>query len=283
MPRPPLPNGYKRALGPLVCVLLLAAPPVLGPADAQSGRTIVDGTAVQGGLVTGRTQPGARLRLGDRAVPVGRTGRFAFGFGRDAGPAARLHVAYADGASETIGLAVGQRQYDEQRIDGVAPRFVDPPAGVAPRIAEDRRRVGQARAGFRDVVHFLQTFKRPAPGPVTGVYGSRRIFNGQPRRPHSGLDIGAPEGTPVLAPAAGRVTLVRDLYFSGNTVILDHGHGVFSTFLHMSAVEVEEGAEVAQGAPIGRVGATGRVTGPHLHWALNWYGVRLDPALLLER
>lgn len=244
-------------------------------------RTHIEGDLIQGGLIIGRTEPGAKVRLGENRIPVGANGLFAFGFRRDASPQIKLTIIYLDGGKDLFDLAVGQRDYDIQRIEGVASRLVEPPAETLNRIARDRELVGAARTGFRDVAHFIEGFVWPVRGPITGVFGSQRIFNGQARAPHSGVDIAAPDGTPVLAPAAGRVSLRGDLYFSGNTVIIDHGHGINSTYLHMSTVAVVEGQEIAQGDVIGAVGATGRATGPHLHWGMNWFGVRLDPELLV--
>ena len=260
--------------------LLLLSALFATPLAAQV-RTVLDGAGVQGGLVVGRTEPGAVVRLDDTVVRVGAGGDFVFGLGRDAAARAVLVIRYGDGFEETRSLEIGRRDYDIQRIDGVAPRFVAPPPETAERIQQDRVRIGAARREFRDPGPLPGRFIWPLAGPVTGVYGSQRIFNGEPRRPHFGLDIAAPEGAAIVAPAAGRVRLTHDLYFSGNSVILDHGHGVTTTYIHMSAIDVEEGEVLAQGDLIGRVGSTGRATGPHLHLGLNWYALALDPALLL--
>ncbi len=244
-------------------------------------RTFIEGEPVQGGLIVGQTDPGAEVRLGENRIPVGSEGLFAFGFRRDAPPQISLKIDFSDGGVELFDLKVRQREFDVQRIEGVAQSFVEPPEETLNRIAREREMVSAARTGFRDISHFVDGFVWPVRGPITGVFGSQRIFNGQPRAPHSGVDIAAAEGTPVRAPATGIVILRGDLYFSGNTLIIDHGHGVNSTYLHMSEVFVVDGQEVAQGDIIGAVGATGRVTGPHLHWGVNWFGVRLDPELLV--
>jgi len=178
---------------------------------------------------------------------------------------------------------VARRSYDVQRIDGVPERTVTPPAEVLARIRREQALVDRARAPVSARQDFLSGFARPLEGPITGVYGSARIYNGVPKNPHYGLDIAAPSGTLVRAPAAGVVRLAQpDLYFSGGTLIVDHGQGLTSTFIHLSALLVAEGDELARGEPIARVGATGRATGPHLDWRMNWQDVRIDPALVLR-
>lgn len=255
--------------------LLLAA-----PAAAQE-RTRLDGEAVQGGFLVGQTEPGTALMLEMRPVPVAADGTFVIGFDRDAPETAILHIRYPDGREEAKTVAIRQREFRIQRIDGVPQRYVDPPAAVIDRIIRELWQVRYARADFRDMRHFLQTFEWPVTGRITGVYGSQRIYNGVPRRYHSGLDISAVTGTPIRAPAPGIVVLTGHLYFAGKTVILDHGHGIFSTYIHMSEIAVEEGQQVATGEVLGQVGTTGRTLGAHLHWGLNWYDVRLDPQLLM--
>ena len=160
--------------------------------------------------------------------------------------------------------------------------MVTPPPELLARIREEGAIVRAARAFDTAETHLFAPFAWPARGPISGVYGSQRVLNGEPRQPHFGVDIAAPEGTPVRAPAGGEIRLAEvDLYYSGGTVILDHGHGLSSTFLHMSRVDVAVGQRVAQGEVIGAIGATGRVTGAHLDWRMNWFERRLDPALLV--
>jgi murein DD-endopeptidase MepM/ murein hydrolase activator NlpD len=177
-------------------------------------------------------------------------------------------------------LKIRQRDYPEQHVDGLAPAQVTPPESVRARIRADAAKVAAARATDTDRGEALDDFVWPAVGPITGVFGSRRVLNGTPRARHFGVDVAAGEGTEVVAVAGGIVRLADDLYFSGNTVVIDHGHGLSSSYLHLSQMSVAEGDEVAQGAPIGRIGATGRATGPHLDWRVNWFGARLDPALV---
>jgi murein DD-endopeptidase MepM/ murein hydrolase activator NlpD len=238
------------------------------------------GHLTQGGFVVGHTTPGARVLLGDRALKVGDDGLFVFGFGRDQAPNAQLTIIQPDGTVEQQTLEVEQRTFDIQRIDNLDQAKVTPnPADLA-RIKADQEKVNAARGGEPTAAEdFLVPFVWPAQGPISGVYGSQRILNGEPRAPHYGLDIAAPEGSPVVAPAPGIVRLVaNDFFLTGGTVIVDHGFGVQSTFIHMKAVKAKIGTRVAQGEVIGHVGQTGRATGPHLHWGMTWLDVRLDPA-----
>ena len=247
-----------------------------------AGQLELDGAFQQGGLIIGTTEPGAQVVLGDRPVRVTSTGRFILGFGRDAGPNARLTVTYPDGTAKELPLFVEQRTYQVQRIDGLPPKMVTPPEEVLARIRKDNAKIAEVRAIDRPEALFERGFIWPARGRITGVFGSQRILNGQPRRPHYGIDIAAPVGTPVVAPSDGVVSLAEgDLYYTGGTVILDHGHGLTSAFLHLEEVTVVPGQLVGQGERLGTVGATGRATGPHLDWRINWFTERLDPALLV--
>jgi len=168
-------------------------------------------------------------------------------------------------------------------VQGVPEATVNPPPAIAARIEREQAEVARARRRDDARADFDVEFQWPLTGRVSGVYGSQRIYNGTPKSAHSGLDVAAPKGEPVLAPAAGIVTFAEpDLYLTGGTVLLDHGHGLSSSFLHLSALEVAVGQRLQQGEPIGRVGATGRATGPHLHWGLNWFDLRLDPQLLVD-
>lgn len=243
----------------------------------------LDGSLSQGGLIVGHAPPGTRIELDGKTVRVAEDGLFAFGFGRDAAPEANLVITYSGGAIERRTLAIGQRQYRVQRIDGLPPAMVTPPPEVLARIRRENARIAEARARDTRANWFEGGFIRPTEGPVSGVYGSQRILNGEPRRPHYGLDIAPPEGTAVIAPAGGIVALAETaLYYTGGTVMIDHGHGVVSVFSHLSALDVEEGQSVEQGTRIGAVGSTGRATGPHLDWRVNWFTERLDPALLID-
>lgn len=249
--------------------------------DAPAGLAW-QGDFSQGGFVTGTAAPGTALMLGERAVPVTSDGRFVFGFGRDEPPRATLAVRRPDGRTETVTLAVASRQYDIQRIDGLPSAQVTPPAAVLARIRRENEMIAAVRQRNSPWTDVLQGWIWPAPGPISGVYGSQRILNGEPRQPHFGIDIAAPTGTPVVASTAGEVVMAeKDLYFTGGTVILDHGMGVTGAYSHLQSIAVRVGDRVRQGQVIGTVGATGRATGPHLDWRVNWFDVRIDPLRLL--
>lgn len=239
------------------------------------------GSWLQGGMILGRVAPVAKVSLAGKPVLVGRDGYFVIGLGRDAPGEAELTLTDPLG-SHTYRFEVRRRDYQVQRVDGVPERTVTPPPEVLQRIRREQELVDRARAEVSARQDFLEGFIRPLQGPITGVYGSARIYNGVPRSPHYGLDIAAPTGALVQAPASGVVRLVHpDLYFSGGTLIVDHGQGLNSTFIHLSEILVAEGDEVRRGDPIARVGATGRATGPHLDWRMNWHDQRIDPALVL--
>ncbi|MEC9347140.1 MAG: M23 family metallopeptidase [Pseudomonadota bacterium] len=179
-------------------------------------------------------------------------------------------------------LEITQRTWLEQRIEGLPQRMVTPPDEVVERIRRENAAIAGVRALDTPGALFAQGWQWPAIGPVSGVYGSRRILNGQPRQPHFGIDVAVPTGTPVIAPTDAVVRMAEpDLYFTGGTVMLDHGHGVTSVYSHLSRIDVTVGQTVKAGEPIGAVGATGRATGAHLDWRINWFGERLDPALFV--
>ena len=252
-----------------------------GRADA-SDRTTFHGSFTQGALITARTEPGAEIVLDGLPVRTSPDGVFALGFAYDAPERAALSIRFRDGSREDRTLVIAPRRYDIQRLDGLPPRQVTPAPDDLERIKQERALIVAARAADRTTPWFAGGFVWPVLGPISGVYGSQRILNGEARRPHMGVDVAAPTGTPVVAAADGIVTLARaDTFFNGHLVILDHGHGVSTSYAHLSAIEVRTGDTVRQGAPIGRVGATGRVTGAHLHWGLNLFELPLDPALVV--
>ncbi len=241
-----------------------------------------DGTFTQGALIVGRTIAGAKVALDGVPLPVDAGGAFAFGFAYNAKRDWSLTVTAPGGATVTRALAVAPRQYRIQRIDGVDQKYVEPPPEVMKRLEEEYHLVRKARATQSALPFFATGFVWPAQGRISGVYGSQRIVNGKPLRPHFGLDVAAPTGAPIVAAAAGTVTLAHeDLYFSGKTVIIDHGFGVSTVYIHMSRLAVKTGDKVAQGQMIGAIGNTGRSTGPHLHWGLNWNQEYLDPATVV--
>ncbi|MSP66583.1 MAG: M23 family peptidase [Alphaproteobacteria bacterium] len=262
----------------LAALLLFLALPV------AAGILELPTDSVQGALVVGRTEPDAVVRFDGRDFRVSPEGWFVIGFGREAPPWAQVEVRFADGGWAVHEIAVAPRVWEIQRIDGLAPNLVTPSPTELTRIRHEAALVAAARGHDRPLTEFLAGFRWPAEGPVSGVYGSQRILNGAPRQPHYGLDIAAPRGAPVAAPAGGVVTLAApDLYFTGGTLVIDHGHGVSSTFSHLDRLDVGEGQVVARGQVVGAVGATGRATGPHLDWRINLFDLRLDPELVVPR
>jgi murein DD-endopeptidase MepM/ murein hydrolase activator NlpD len=249
---------------------------------AQASELHLEGQLIQGGLVRGQVAPGSAVWLDGRALRVAADGWFVFGFGRDAAERAELVARAPDGREERRAVSVAKRTYKVQQINGLPPREVTPPAELLARIEAEDRLIEAARQRDSDGLGFMQDMAWPVHGRISGVYGSQRVLNGEPRAPHRGLDIAAPPGTPVGAMASGVVALAEPaMYLTGGTVMIDHGHGVHSIYVHLKDVLVEVGQEVAQGAVLGTVGATGRATGPHLHWGVYWFDQAVDPALLV--
>ncbi len=256
---------------------LCLASPVLA-ADPVS----LSGNFCQGGMIIGQAPAGSEVSLDGRRLRLSPAGDFVFGFDRDHPASAKLDVSLPDGSRWSRELEVAAREYAIQRIDGLPPKQVTPDPESLARIRQEGAMAAAARRTDDPRLDFKQAFIWPSIGPISGVYGSQRILNGEPRRPHYGVDVAAPTGTPVRAPAAGIVTLAHpDMYFSGGTLILDHGHGISSSFLHLSRILVQQGQRVEQGDKIAEIGATGRVTGAHLDWRMNWFGERIDPQLLV--
>ncbi len=236
----------------------------------------------QGERVIGRIAAGCTVRLQTRTLRVAPDGTFVFGVGRDAPSLLQVRAGSDPARLQAFDVEVTPRRWRVERVDGVPESTVNPPPAIAARIREEQARVARARDRDDPRLDFASAFRRPVEGRISGVYGSQRILNGTPKDPHYGLDIAAPDGTPVMAPAGGVVTFADpDLYLTGGTLLLDHGHGVSSVFIHLRRIDAAPGQRVERGDPIGAVGATGRASGPHLHWGLNWFDVRLDPALLL--
>lgn len=258
-------------LGVIGCAatLMLAAMQVM----AQS----IPATVSQGGLVIASVAPGSKVTINGKPVHVGEDGTVVFGAGRDEqGP---LTVSINGRSSQTI--RVLPRDWPIERVNGVPPKTVNPPPEIAERINREQAEVAVARDRDDDREDFTHGFIWPVQGRISGRFGNQRIYNGDPKAPHSGMDIAVPQGTPVKAPASGVVTFAKpDLYLTGGTILIDHGFGLSSNFLHLSRLDVRVGDRVAQGQVIGAAGMTGRATGPHVHWGFNWFGVRLDPLLL---
>jgi len=243
----------------------------------------LDGDPVQGGLIFGHSEPGSRAYLEGKEIAVSTNGDFVLGFGRDESGRKVLKITHAAGSDETINLDVATRQYQIERVNGLPPSTVKPDPAALQRIRDEAAMVAAARSRRDDRTDYIDGFSWPTKGRISGVYGSQRILNGEPGRPHFGVDIAAKEGSPVYAPADGIITLAHPgMYFSGGTIILDHGQGLSSSFLHLSRILVDSGATVRKGDLIARVGATGRASGPHLDWRMNWLDRRVDPQLLLQ-
>ena len=260
-------------------VWLLSVPAVfaLTPADLA-----LQPSYVQGAVVRGKAPANTQVFVGDRALRLSADGQFVFGIGRDTKKDQRLTLVDGSGNKSILDIGVQARSYNIQRVEGVPEKTVNPPEEDLARIRKESSLAYRARDIDSALTDFSSTFIWPLIGPITGVYGSQRVYNGTPKNPHFGVDVARPTGTVVTAPAGGVVRLAYDdMYFSGGTLIVDHGHGLTSTFIHLSAILVQEGQRVELGDAIAKVGATGRATGPHLDWRMNWYEHRVDPQTLV--
>ena len=242
-----------------------------------------EGKFIQGSFILGKTEPGSEVFIDKRKVKVTPDGFFVFGLGRDR----KYDVVITlnkDGNKQKIVKKVQKRQYEIQRIDGLDEKKVTPPEEVYERIKTENKWIGEARAIESNLTFFTKKFIVPIENAIiTGVYGSQRILNGKPKWPHYGLDFAADEGTKIKAMLDGTVTLVEpDLFYTGGTLIFDHGHGISTLYMHMEKILVKKDQKVKQGDIIGTVGATGRATGAHLDVRLNWFQIRLDPATVLD-
>ena len=263
-----------------ICLLGFILLLVATPSGAQSLR--LEGDAIQGGLMVGWAEPGSIVRLDGHPLKLRDDGRLLFGFGRNAPPLAIVEVRYPDGREEARRIEITSRDYEVQKIDGLPSNMVTPSAEELERIRAENKQIAEGRGRDSDVAHFDSGYVWPLIGTVTGVYGTQRILNGEPRQPHFGIDIAAPEGVPVHAAATGVVTLVHDdMFYTGGTIMLDHGYGLTSLYSHLSAVDVAVGQLIQKGERIGAVGSSGRATGAHLDWRINLFTTRLDPALLV--
>ena len=284
------------ARGAILSLLLLAfagvvpaqtappAEPAIGGGAIPARATRLPASASQGAMVIGNTHPAAVVEYAGRTLRVTPYGSFVFGIGRDATGEAVLRIKQPATGWVEHRIAITPRAWPVERIDGVPPATVDPPKAIAERIEREQARVSAARERDDARTGFAQVFAWPLQGRISGRFGNQRVYNGTPKSPHSGMDIAAPTGTPVNAPADGVVSFAdAGLYLTGGTLVLDHGHGISSNFLHLSRIDVRPGDVVRQGDVVGAVGATGRATGPHLHWGMNWFDVRIDPLLVLER
>ena len=240
------------------------------------------GKFLQGHFIVGITNPSAKIIIDKKEVKVSKDGFFAFGIDRDRKFDLTI-TKIQDGKKEKIVKKVLKRKYNIQRIDGLEESKVTPPESVYKRIKEENNKIGKARAINSDLPFFKNQFIMPVKGIISGVYGSQRILNGKPKWPHYGIDIAAKKGTMIKSSGSGTVTMAEDdLYYTGGTIIMDHGHGISTIYSHLESVMVSVGDKINQGDIIGTVGSTGRSTGPHLDFRLNWFQTRLDPMSLLE-
>ncbi|MDB3920038.1 M23 family metallopeptidase [Candidatus Pelagibacter sp.] len=240
------------------------------------------GKFIQGHFILGKTNPDAKILVGKKEVKISKDGFFVFGIDRDR----KFDLTFTktlNGKKSIITKKVLKRQYNIQRIDGLAESKVTPPESVYKRIKKENNAIGEARAINSDLIYFKEKFIMPVEGIISGVYGSQRILNGKPRWPHYGIDIAAKQGTMIKSSGTGVVTMAEDdLYYTGGTVIMDHGHGISTIYSHLENVLVSVGDRINQGDIIGTVGSTGRSTGPHLDFRINWFQTRLDPMSVLK-
>ena len=238
-----------------------------------------EGKFIQGSFILGKTEPGSEVFIDKKKVKVTPDGYFVFGLGRD-----RKNDVVITINKKKIVKKVYKRKYNIQRIDGLEEKKVTPPEEVYERIKRENGWIGEVRAINSDLTFFTKKFIVPVENAIiSGVYGSQRILNGKPKWPHYGLDFAADEGTEIKAMLNGTVTLAEpDLFYTGGTLIFDHGHGISTLYMHMKEILVKKGQEVKQGDIIGTVGSTGRATGAHLDVRLNWFQIRLDPATALD-
>ena len=260
------------------------APPSVGGGNVVPVRaTILPASVQQGALVIGTTHMAAIVEYAGKTLRVSPSGRFVFAMGRDATGVAIVQIKQPGTAMIAHRIVVTSRDWPIEIINGVPPATVNPPPEIAARIAREQSSVAAVRTRDDAREDFAQPFIWPVQGRISGRFGNQRVYNGTPKTPHSGMDIAAANGTAVKAPAAGIVTFASpSLYLTGGTVVIDHGAGVSSNFLHLSRIDVKVGDRVERGQVFAAVGATGRATGPHLHWGMNWFDVRIDPLLVLE-
>jgi murein DD-endopeptidase MepM/ murein hydrolase activator NlpD len=252
---------------------------LLAASNAPAKGIGLRGTMEQGSLVVGNAGAGMSVTVDGKALRVSPEGLFAFGFAYDQTKGVDIVVRSASGLEVVQVADPIVRKYDVQHVNGLPEKYVSPPKEVLERIARENALVAEARKRDTDSVAFADPFDWPAKGIISGTFGSQRIDNGKAMAPHFGVDIAAPKGSPIHAPADGIVSLAEpDFYLTGGTTLLDHGHGVSTTYIHQDELKVKLGDKVRRGDVIGLVGMKGRATGPHLHWGMNWFQIRLDPS-----
>ena len=244
---------------------------------------ILNGNFIQGGLVYGKSIPKTSIKFMKRFIFQDSDNKFVFGMGRDYPETAVLEIKYNNDIRK-INIKIKKQVYKIQKIKGLPKKMVTPPESVYKRIIRENKEIAKVRTLNSKINYIFQDFIWPVQGIITGVFGSQRILNGKPRRPHYGIDIAASKGTNILAPTDSIVRMAEDnLYFTGGTIMLDHGHGVTSVYSHLSKLLVQKNQKIKKGHVIGHVGSTGRSTGPHLDWRINWFDQRLDPSLFIKQ
>lgn len=245
-------------------------------------RALLKGSLIPGSLITGKVAPGSKINFHKKTVRVSPDGTFILGFGRNAKLTQSIEILDPNGFTYTQNIKLKKRTYNITRIDGLPGRKVTPNPKDVKRIKANNAGIARVRQLDTKTQNFLNGFQWPILGRISGVYGSQRVLNGKPRSPHNGVDIAAPKGSAVLATATGTIALVhQDMFYSGKTVMIDHGHGLSSIYIHMSEILVKQGQLVTKGEAIGAVGMTGRATGPHLHWGISLFRTHLDPMLIV--
>ena len=269
------------------CILFIKT----NPSSAEKKLTLnfeqitvnLQGNFIQGGLVKGKIFPDKEIKFENRILRKDINGNFVIGFGRDYKENAYFELNIHDKKWLKKSFKITKRKYNTQIINGLQKKMVTPPKSFYDRINRENKSIKLIRNLNSDINYVFQEFIWPNKGIISGVFGSQRILNGKPRRPHYGVDIAAKNGSPVLSPTDSIVRMAEnDLYFTGGTIMLDHGHGVISVYSHLSKIKVNVGDKVLKGQKIAEVGSTGRSTGPHLDWRINWFNQRLDPALLIN-
>jgi murein DD-endopeptidase MepM/ murein hydrolase activator NlpD len=249
-------------------------------ATSAANRLQLSGALSQGSLVVGDAGGAARVLVDGSAVHVSPSGIFAFGFEYDQKKPSTVAATFVDGTSETRDVVPSARTYEIQSINGLPPEEAHPSSpDIVSRIQREHAMVAEARKTDSEMEFFAQPLDWPAKGIISGLFGSQRILNGTPSAPHFGVDIAGGEGASIHAPASGVVLVADQFFLEGGYTLIDHGHGVFTGYMHQSVQLVKPGDRVERGQQIGNIGHTGRATGPHLHWQMNWFGVRLDPSL----
>jgi murein DD-endopeptidase MepM/ murein hydrolase activator NlpD len=247
-----------------------------------AARALLNGSLIPGSLITGKVAPGSKINFHKKTVRVSPDGTFILGFGRNAKLTQSIEILDPNGFTYTQNIKLKKRTYNITRIDGLPGRKVTPNPKDVKRIKANNAGIARVRQLDTKTQNFLNGFQWPILGRISGVYGSQRVLNGKPRSPHNGVDIAAPKGSTVLATAKGTIALVhQDMFYSGKTVMIDHGHGLSSIYIHMSEILVKQGQLVTKGEAIGAVGMTGRATGPHLHWGISLFRTHLDPMLIV--